>query len=94
MTLVETATPAEMKSRAQAAKDQLDKHAFETIQWHFHDSTGSPFWLEKKKGLKFDPLKDVKCFADIQKFPLLSTQQVAGLREPGTLLAEGTPWVP
>ena len=50
MTLVETATPAEMQSRAQAAKDQLDKHAFETIQWHFHESTGSPFWLEKKKG--------------------------------------------
>ena len=78
MTLVETATPAEMKSRAQAAKDQLDKHAYETIQWHFHDSTGSPFWLEKKKGLKFDPLKDVKCFADIQKFPLFEDEWLRG----------------
>jgi phenylacetate-coenzyme A ligase PaaK-like adenylate-forming protein len=78
MTLVETAAPAEMKSRSQAAKDQLDKHAFETIQWHFHESTGSPFWLEKKKGLKFDPLKDVKCFADIQKFPLFEDDWLRG----------------
>ncbi|MGI8981088.1 MAG: hypothetical protein ACR2FY_17820 [Pirellulaceae bacterium] len=78
MTLVQTATTAEMKSRAQAAKDQLDNHAFETIQWHFHDSTGSPFWLEKKKGLKFDPLKDVKCFADIQKFPLFEDDWLRG----------------
>ena len=78
MTLVETAAPAEMQSRAQAAKDQLDKHAFETIQWHFHDSTGSPFWLEKKKGLKFDPLQEVKCFADIQKFPLFEDDWLRG----------------
>jgi hypothetical protein len=78
MTLVETATTAEMKSRSQAAQDQLDKHAFETIQWHFHDSTGSPFWLEKKRGLKFDPLKDVKCFADIQKFPLFEDDWLRG----------------
>ncbi len=78
MTLVETATPAEMKSRAQAAQDQLDKHAVETIQWHFHDSTGSPFWLEKKRGLKFDPLKNVKCFADIQKFPLFEDDWLRG----------------
>ncbi len=78
MTLVETATTAEMQSRAQAAKDQLDKHAFETIQWHFHDSTGSPFWLEKKKGLKFDPLQEVKCFADIQKFPLFEDDWLRG----------------
>ncbi|MFN0016617.1 MAG: hypothetical protein ACKVP0_00060 [Pirellulaceae bacterium] len=78
MTLVETATPAEMQSRSQAAKDQLDKHAVETIQWHFHESTGSPFWLEKKKGLKFDPLKEVKCFADIQKFPLFEDDWLRG----------------
>jgi phenylacetate-coenzyme A ligase PaaK-like adenylate-forming protein len=78
MTLVETAMTAEMQSRAQAAKDQLDKHAFETVQWHFHESTGSPFWLEKKKGLKFDPLKEVKCFADIQKFPLFEDDWLRG----------------
>ena len=30
------------------------------MQWHFHESTGCPFWLEKAKELKFDPLKEVK----------------------------------
>ena len=61
---------AELDSRAKAAKEQLDKHTYEIIQHHFHESTGCPFWLAKKRELKFDPLKEVKCYADTRKFPL------------------------
>jgi hypothetical protein len=25
------------------AKKKLDQHTYETVQWHFHESTGSPF---------------------------------------------------
>lgn len=78
MSLVETATPAELRSRVQIAKDLLDEYAHETVQWHFHDTTGSPFWLGKKKELKFDPLKEVKCYADIQKFPLFEDEWLRG----------------
>lgn len=60
------------------AHSRLDQHAYETIQWHFHDSTGAPFWLQKKSELKFDPLKEVKCFADIQKFPLFEDEWLRG----------------
>lgn len=76
--LVETVSSSELQSRVRAAQEQLDKHAYETIQWHFHDSTGSPFWLQKKAELKFDPLKDVKCYADIQKFPLFEDDWLRG----------------
>ena len=41
---------AELDARAKAAKDQLDKHAYEIIQHHFHDSTGCPFWLAEEAG--------------------------------------------
>ncbi|MFM2093118.1 MAG: hypothetical protein RIS70_242 [Planctomycetota bacterium] len=61
-----------------AAKEQLDAHVRETIAWHFHDSTGSPFWLGKKKELKFDPLKEVQCFEDIRKFPLFEDEWLRG----------------
>ncbi len=64
--------------QAQAARNKLDAHAFETVQWHFHESTGSPFWLERKRSFKFDPLKEVKCFADIQKFPLFEDEWLRG----------------
>ncbi len=69
---------ADIESLQAKAKDKLDAHAYETIQWHFHESTGSPFWLEKKSGLNFDPLKEVKNFDDIQKFPLFEDEWLRG----------------
>jgi phenylacetate-coenzyme A ligase PaaK-like adenylate-forming protein len=74
----EVVSPAELDTRAKAAKDQLDKHAYEIVQHHFHESTGCPFWLGKKRELKFDPLKEVKCYADIQKFPLFEDEWLRG----------------
>ncbi len=60
------------------AKEVLDQHTFDTVQWHFHDSTGSPFWLGKKKELKFDPLKEVKTFEDLKKFPIFEDDWLRG----------------
>ena len=34
----------------QGARELLDAHAVDIVAWHFHDSTGCPFWLEKKIG--------------------------------------------
>ena len=69
---------ASIESLQSEAKAKLDAHAHETIQWHFHDSTGSPFWLEKKAGLNFDPLTDIKGFDDIKKFPLFEDEWLRG----------------
>ena len=63
---------------ASKAKSQLDAHTFETVQWHFHPSTGSPFWLEKAKTYKFDPLTEVKCFDDLKKFPHFEDEWLRG----------------
>ncbi len=73
-----TASTPELESGIRQAREKLDAHAVEIVQWHFHESTGCPFWLEKKKELKFDPLKEVKCFADIQKFPLFEDEWLRG----------------
>ena len=73
-----TAQPSDLTSAAKQAQSQLDAHAYEVVQWHFHESTGCPFWLEKRRELKFDPLKDVKCFADIHKFPLFEDEWLRG----------------
>ncbi len=63
---------------AQQARQQLDQHTVETVQWHFHDSTGSPFWLQKKSELSFDPLTEVRCFDDLKKFPLFEDDWLRG----------------
>jgi phenylacetate-coenzyme A ligase PaaK-like adenylate-forming protein len=60
------------------ASELLDAHTVETVQWHFHESTGSPFWLEKKSQLKFDPLTEIKCFEDLKKFPLFEDDWLRG----------------
>jgi phenylacetate-coenzyme A ligase PaaK-like adenylate-forming protein len=60
------------------ARETLDAHTVETLAWHFHESTGCPFWLDFKKRLKFDPFKEVKCFADLKKFPAFEDEWLRG----------------
>ena len=73
-----TSTPKTLDESVKFAKEQLDQHTYEMVQRHFHESTGCPFWLEQKKGLKFDPLTEVKCFDDLQKFPLFEDDWLRG----------------
>jgi len=58
-----------METRQRLAREALDAHARDIVRWHFHESTGCPFWLQKKSELKFDPLTEVHCFDDLKKFP-------------------------
>ncbi len=41
------------------------------MAWHFGEDTGSRFWLRTAQTLNFDPLTDVKSFADLRLFPNL-----------------------
>lgn len=68
MSTAETPT-ADLQTLMRQAREKLDAHTLETVRWHFSEETGSPFWLEKKAELKFDPLTEVKSFDDLQKFP-------------------------
>ena len=65
----------EAQSRARAT---LDAHVAEMIAWHFHESTGCPFWLEYKSKLKFDPLTEVRSFDDLRKFPPFEDEWLRG----------------
>ena len=64
--------------QATDARDRLDEHTLKTVHWHFSEETGSPFWLEKKGELKFDPLTDVKSFDDLKKFPHFEDEWLRG----------------
>ncbi|QDT46557.1 hypothetical protein Pan258_05760 [Symmachiella dynata] len=60
------------------AREQLDAHVCEIIEWHFNPETGSPFWLEKAQSFNFDPRKDVKCFDDLKKFDHFEDEWLRG----------------
>ena len=60
------------------AREKLDKHVREIVQWHFSPDTGTPFWLEKAKSYKFNPLKDVKGFDDLKLFGLFEDEWLRG----------------
>lgn len=68
----------EIQAQATDARARLDAHTHEIVQWHFHESTGCPFWLEKKAEFSFDPLTEVKCFDDLKKFPLFEDEWLRG----------------
>lgn len=69
MSTANSSVSEELAKQIAEARSRLDEHTLETVHWHFSDQTGSPFWLEKKSELKFDPLKDIKSYDDLTKFP-------------------------
>jgi hypothetical protein len=56
----------------------VDAHTVETVRWHFSEATGCPFWLQERKELSFDPLKEVRGFDDLRKFPLFEDDWLRG----------------
>jgi phenylacetate-coenzyme A ligase PaaK-like adenylate-forming protein len=77
MNAAATGSP-DLSQRVRQAREALDAHTCEIVQWHFSESTGCPFWLGKKGELKFDPLKEIKGFDDLKKFPLFEDDWLRG----------------
>ncbi len=67
-----------MNTTDRQARERLDAHVREIVQWHFHPDTGTPFWLERAKTYKFDPLKDVNTFDDLKLFGLFEDEWLRG----------------
>jgi phenylacetate-coenzyme A ligase PaaK-like adenylate-forming protein len=78
MNCAEPMTQTDLNTLETKASETLDAHTHEIVQWHFHESTGCPFWLEKKSELKFDPLTEIRGFADLKKFPLFEDECLRG----------------
>jgi hypothetical protein len=69
-----TATPAKVHE----AREKLDAQVREIVNWHFDPDTGTPFWLERAKGFKFNPRKDVQGFADLKLFDHFEDEWLRG----------------
>ena len=57
-------TPFE--TRMAEARQRLDTHVRDMIQWHFSPETGCPFWLQYARGLDFDPRQKISGHDDLR----------------------------
>ncbi len=69
---------AELTASTAEARQRLDVHTCEIVRWHFHPSTGCPFWLERAGALEFDPLTDIRGFDDLKKFEPFQDEWLRG----------------
>ena len=60
---------AAIEAKAKQAREKLDSHVREIVEWHFNPATGSPFWLGKQKEWNLDVRKEVTKFDDLKKLP-------------------------
>ena len=65
-------------AKQQQAREALDAWTRQVVAWHFDPATGCPFWLERAKQLDFDPRRDVKTYADLDRFGLFEDEWLRG----------------
>jgi phenylacetate-coenzyme A ligase PaaK-like adenylate-forming protein len=58
-----------LQTAADQAQQALDAHLRQIVQWHFSEDTGCPFWLDWMKKAGWNPVQEIKTFADMLKFP-------------------------
>lgn len=69
---------ADLEDKIGQARERLDEHVRDIVQWHFNEDTGCPFWLEFARKLDFDPRNDVETFEDLHKFPPFEDEWLRG----------------
>jgi hypothetical protein len=76
-TNAELAAPATEEQQKEASQ-RLDAWVSEVVDWHFDPATGCPFWLDYASKLSWDPRKEVRTFADINKFEPFQDEWLRG----------------
>jgi phenylacetate-coenzyme A ligase PaaK-like adenylate-forming protein len=56
-----------LEPKLKAAREALDRHTREIVQWHFDPETGTPFWLEYAKKLDWDPRREIQGYDDLAR---------------------------
>jgi len=66
------------EARAKTAREALDAWVREVVAWHFDPATGTPFWLDFAKRAGWDPRREVKGYADLERFGYFQDEWLRG----------------
>ena len=67
---MKTVTSADgLQKKVNSSLAALDAWVREVVAWHFDPVTGCPFWLDYATKLGWDPRREVKTYADLDRFP-------------------------
>jgi hypothetical protein len=69
---------ADLAAKQRAAQDALDAWVREVVAWHFDPETGPPFWLEFVKRAGWDPRREVRSYADLDRFGSFQDEWLRG----------------
>ena len=65
-------------SAAAQAREALDRHTREIVNWHFDPATGCPFWLDFAKRLDWNPREQIRGYDDLSKFGFFQDEWLRG----------------
>lgn len=69
-TTVQGSLAVRMRQHLPLLAEDPDSWVRKMMSWHFSEETGSPFWLQRKSALPFDPVRDVGGLEDLALFGL------------------------
>jgi len=78
MAVTQTSNTAATGAQVDAAREALDAHVRDIINWHFDPATGCPFWLEFASGLGWDPRREIRTFADLRRLGSFQDEWLRG----------------
>jgi hypothetical protein len=58
--------------------DTLDAWVREVVAWHFDPATGTPFWLDYAARAGWDPRREVRGYADLDRFGFFDDEWLRG----------------
>ena len=71
-------TLADADTRVKSARESLDVWVREIVSWHFDPATGCPFWLDRARDLGWDPRREVRTYADLDRFGFFEDEWLRG----------------
>jgi phenylacetate-coenzyme A ligase PaaK-like adenylate-forming protein len=75
---VTPATEIDLQFKTKSARETLDAWTREMTHWHFDPNTGCPFWLAYAAKLGWDPRKEIRSYADLDRFGFFQDEWLRG----------------
>jgi hypothetical protein len=69
---------AVLETAGREARAALDAWVREVVDWHFDPASGCPFWLDHARRLDWDPRREVRGYADLDRFEPFQDEWLRG----------------